>query len=97
MIGIVAIGLVKLSVCFLYWNVFGKAEKLRKILIVWIVIIICWTISFESAGLAECGSHLLALFGTPNDYLVRCGNAIPTGYARKYMREVAINAHLFPS
>lgn len=33
------------------------------------------------AGLAECGSHLLALFGTPQAYLDHCGSAIPTGWA----------------
>ena len=43
--------------------------------------ILAWTASFVVAGLAECGSHLKAIFGTPQDYLERCGHAIPTGWA----------------
>ena len=43
--------------------------------------LVLWTAAFVIAGLAECGSHLLALFGTPQAYLDHCGSAIPTGWA----------------
>ena len=53
----------------------------RRVLIVWIVILLAWTLSFVIAGLAECGHHLKALFSTPQSYLKNCGSAIPTGWA----------------
>ncbi|KAI9666005.1 MAG: hypothetical protein M1821_003940 [Bathelium mastoideum] len=80
LLGIFTLGLVKLSVSFLYYRIFEK-PIFRRVMIIWIAIIIAWTMSFVIAGLAECGSHLLSLFGTPQAYLARCGNAIPTGYA----------------
>lgn len=80
LMGITALGFIKLSVCFLYWHLFSMV-MFRRFLIAWIVIIIVWATSFVIAGLAECGSHLRALFGTPQDYLDHCGSAMPTGYA----------------
>lgn len=80
LLGILALGLIKTSVSLLYWHLFAKV-KFRRFLIVWIIILIVWTTSFVLAGLLECGSHLKALFSTPQEYLHRCGSAIPSGYA----------------
>lgn len=60
-IGVAAMGLIKLSVCLLYWHIFGKAQILRRLLI-WIFMNIAWTIGFVGFLLGQCGSHLLALF-----------------------------------
>ncbi|KAL2272311.1 hypothetical protein FJTKL_06956 [Diaporthe vaccinii] len=82
LLGITGIGLVKLSVCFLYWQLFAKAHTgLRRFLVVWITLIAVWGTSFVLAGLLECGSHLTAVFGAPTEYLKHCGSAIPSGYA----------------
>ncbi|RYP39192.1 hypothetical protein DL767_002300 [Monosporascus sp. MG133] len=80
LIGIATLGLIKLSVCFLYWQLFAKI-MFRRFLIVWMVIIAAWATSFVLAGLLECGSHLKALFGQPQEYLDHCGSAIPSGWA----------------
>lgn len=45
------------------------------------VVIIIWAASFVLAGLLECGTHLKALFGEPQEYLDHCGAAMPSGYA----------------
>ncbi|OTA99108.1 hypothetical protein M426DRAFT_95697 [Hypoxylon sp. CI-4A] len=80
LLGITALGLVKLSACFLYWHLFAKV-MFRRFLIVWMVIIVAWATSFVLAGLLECGSHLTAIFGAPQEYLDHCGSAIPSGWA----------------
>ncbi|KAL1867924.1 hypothetical protein Daus18300_006199 [Diaporthe australafricana] len=82
LLGITGTEFVKLSVCFLYWQLFAKAHAvLRRCLIVWITLIVVWGTSFVLAGLLECGSHLTAVFGTPTEYLEHCGSAITSGYA----------------
>ncbi|KAI1120932.1 hypothetical protein F5Y10DRAFT_289117 [Nemania abortiva] len=78
-LGAVALGLIKLSVCFLYWHLFAQVA-LRRFLIVWIIIIIIWAVSFVLAGLLECGSHLRAALDTPTDFSRYCGSAASTGY-----------------
>ncbi|KAL0466392.1 hypothetical protein QR685DRAFT_111036 [Neurospora intermedia] len=80
LLGIATLGLIKLSVCFLFWHLFARVV-FRRFLMVWIAVIIVWALSFVLAGLLECGSHLKALFGQPQAYLDHCGSAIPTGYA----------------
>lgn len=80
LLGVLALGLIKLSVTFLYWHLFAMV-RFRRFLIVWIVILIGWTTAFILAGLLECGSHLKALFTTPQEYLHHCGSAIPSGWA----------------
>ncbi|KAI8962345.1 hypothetical protein F5Y11DRAFT_323189 [Daldinia sp. FL1419] len=79
-LGVATLGLVKLSVCFLYWHLFAKV-MFRRFLIVWMAIIIAWATSFVIAGLLECGSHLSALFGQPQEYLDHCGSSIPIGWS----------------
>ncbi|KAI0505908.1 hypothetical protein F5B22DRAFT_660959 [Xylaria bambusicola] len=79
LLGVAALGLIKLSVCFLYWHLFAQVA-LRRFLIVWMVIITAWATAFILAGLLECGSHLWAVFGTPTQYLKYCGSAVPSGY-----------------
>ncbi|KAH6646656.1 hypothetical protein BKA67DRAFT_649924 [Truncatella angustata] len=84
LLGITALGLIKLSVCFLYWQLFAQISSrtvLRRFLIVWMVVITAWATSFVLAGLLECGSHLSAVFGTPTEYLEHCGGAVSSGYA----------------
>ncbi|KAI4861914.1 hypothetical protein F4820DRAFT_431981 [Hypoxylon rubiginosum] len=80
LLGIAAVGLIKLSVTFLYWHLFAQV-KFRRLLIVWMVVITAWATSFVLSGLLECGSHLTALFGQPQEYLDHCGSAIPSGWA----------------
>ncbi|KAK4143923.1 uncharacterized protein C8A04DRAFT_28265 [Dichotomopilus funicola] len=80
LVGIVALGLIKLSICFFYWHLFARV-MFRRFLMVWIIVIIIWATAFVLSGLLECGSYLLALFGTPQEYLDHCGSAIPAGYA----------------
>ncbi|KAI1415272.1 hypothetical protein F5Y13DRAFT_196630 [Hypoxylon sp. FL1857] len=80
LIGVAALGLIKLSICFLYWQIFAQVA-LRRFLIVWMVVITTWALAFIMAGLLECGSHLTAIFGTPAEYLEHCGSAAPSGYA----------------
>ncbi|PSR94506.1 hypothetical protein BD289DRAFT_465831 [Coniella lustricola] len=79
LMGIMVIDLIKLSVSTLYWNLFGKVRTVRYILIVYMVFIAAWTISFIAAGLAECGNHLPAVFGTLTKYPASCGHAVLTG------------------
>ncbi len=80
LLGIAAVGLIKLSVTFLYWHLFAQV-KFRRLLIVWMVVTTAWATSFVLSGLLECGSHLTALFGQPQEYLDHCGSAIPSGWA----------------
>ncbi|KAI0180667.1 hypothetical protein GGR52DRAFT_521182 [Hypoxylon sp. FL1284] len=80
LLGTAALGFIKLSVTFLYWHLFAQV-KFRRFLIVWMVVITAWATAFILAGLLECGSHLSALFGQPQEYLDHCGSAIPSGWA----------------
>ncbi|KAK0737602.1 hypothetical protein B0T21DRAFT_168395 [Apiosordaria backusii] len=80
LIGIVALGLVKLSVCFLYWHLFSTV-MFRRFLIFWMVVLAVWILGFVLAGLLECGTHLTAIFGTPQEYYEHCQAAMPSGYA----------------
>ncbi|KAL9089892.1 MAG: hypothetical protein Q9159_002249 [Coniocarpon cinnabarinum] len=80
-VGIPTLGLIKISISFLYRRIFGHKTSFRRVIDIWIVLMILWTVAYEITGLAECGSHLKALFGTPIQYLHRCGSAIPAGYA----------------
>ncbi|KAK3994927.1 hypothetical protein QBC44DRAFT_321536 [Cladorrhinum sp. PSN332] len=79
LIGITALGLIKLSVTCLYWHLFARV-MFRRFLIFWMVIIVTWTVGFVLAGLLECGRHLKAIFGQPQEYLDHCGSAMPAGY-----------------
>ncbi|KAK4170120.1 hypothetical protein QBC43DRAFT_679 [Cladorrhinum sp. PSN259] len=80
LIGITALGLVKLSVTFLYWHLFARV-MFRRFLIFWMIIVTTWAVAFVMAGLLECGRHLKAIFGEPQEYLDHCGSAMPSGYA----------------
>ncbi|KAI1120386.1 hypothetical protein F5Y10DRAFT_127508 [Nemania abortiva] len=79
-LGIVGLGFLKLSVCFLYWNLFAKL-MFRRFLIFWTIIIILWTVTFSIIHFAECGDHLLALFATTEDYTKYCKISIHSGWA----------------
>lgn len=78
-IGVAAMGLIKLSVCLLYWRIFGKAQMMRKFLIVWMFMNIAWTIGFVGFLLGQCGSHLLALFSA-TEHLTYCEKHPLAGY-----------------
>ncbi|KAK8041469.1 hypothetical protein PG994_014476 [Apiospora phragmitis] len=83
LLGVTALGLIKLSVCFLYWQLFAKLSNnlaLRRFLISWMVVIVAWAVTFVMAGLLECGTHLTAVF-SPTGYLEHCGSAMNGGYA----------------
>ncbi|KAI1437624.1 hypothetical protein GGR50DRAFT_692141 [Xylaria sp. CBS 124048] len=79
LVGVAALGFIKLSICFLYWHLFAQVT-LRRFLIFWMIVNGVWATSFVLAGLLECGSHLWAAF-SPTAYLKYCGSAIPSGYA----------------
>lgn len=78
-IGVAAMGLIKLSVCLLYWRIFGKAQMMRKFLIVWMFMNIAWTIGFVGFLLGQCGSHLTALFSA-TEHLTYCEKHPLAGY-----------------
>jgi len=79
-IGIFAVGMVKLSVSLLYYHLFSLV-KFRYFLIFWIAIIIAWTITFVLGELLECGSHPLKIFGTVADVAKYCPHIHSIGYA----------------
>lgn len=54
--GILAIGFIKTSVSFFYLQIFN-VPKFRPFIIIWIVIMTMWTISFFTAFMAICGDH----------------------------------------
>jgi hypothetical protein len=63
MIGILAIGLIKLSVCFFYWHLFARVVY-RTFLRIWMVIISLWTVAFILCAVFQCGSHFEAFFNS---------------------------------
>ncbi|KAI8958939.1 hypothetical protein F5Y11DRAFT_334627 [Daldinia sp. FL1419] len=77
-LGAAGAGLVKLSVCFFYWHLFAKA-KFRRFLILWITIILLWTICFVIGLIFKCGSHVEAQFlqGGAREY---CGRSHSLSY-----------------
>ncbi|KAK3361888.1 hypothetical protein B0T24DRAFT_724336 [Lasiosphaeria ovina] len=79
LLGVATTGLVKFSVCLLYWRLFARV-MFRRFLAAWCVVIVCWTVAFLLAGLLECGSQLSALFSSPQVYYQYCGSAVPAGY-----------------
>ncbi|KAK0714039.1 hypothetical protein B0T26DRAFT_628011, partial [Lasiosphaeria miniovina] len=79
LLGVATTGLVKFSVCLLYWRLFARV-MFRRFLAVWCVVVVCWTVAFLLAGLLECGSQLSALFSSPQVYYRYCGSAVPAGY-----------------
>ncbi|KAI0448615.1 hypothetical protein F5B21DRAFT_496988 [Xylaria acuta] len=81
LLGIIGIGLLKLSVCFLYWELFAKII-FRRFIIVWMVVIVLWTLAFFIELFAECGLQFLALFAQVEDYAKHCKAAIPAGWAQ---------------
>jgi hypothetical protein len=80
LVGVFAIGLIKLSVCLLYWHIFSLV-KFRRLLIVWTIVIIAWTITFVGGELLECGVHPLKVFGTRKDVEKYCPALHRIGYA----------------
>lgn len=78
LLGITALGLVKLSVKFLYWHLFARV-RFRRLLRVWMTIIAAWATGFILGGLLKCGTHLTAIFGQPQVYVQYCGSTIPSG------------------
>ncbi|KAI1823225.1 hypothetical protein F4861DRAFT_540218 [Xylaria intraflava] len=81
LLGVVGLGLLKLSVCFLYWEIFGQV-RFRRVLIVWMVVIVGWTLAFFIQLFAECDSHFSALWAQVADYTKYCQAAIPGGWAQ---------------
>lgn len=48
---------------------------------VWTCFVATWMVAFVLVGLLECGTHLTAVLGTPDEYFAYCQAAIPAGYA----------------
>ncbi|OTA82014.1 hypothetical protein M434DRAFT_85029 [Hypoxylon sp. CO27-5] len=80
LIGILALGLLKLSVCFLYWDLFAMV-MFRHFLLVWMSLIAVWTAAFVLSMFLECRSHFMASFGPLDDYTKYCESAIPIGWS----------------
>ncbi|KAF2121588.1 hypothetical protein BDV96DRAFT_640972 [Lophiotrema nucula] len=79
-IGVFSIGMVKLSVSLLYWHLFATVT-IRRFLIVWIAIIVAWTLTFVLAELLECGAQPLKIFSTAADVKQYCPHIHEIGYA----------------
>ncbi|OTA61484.1 hypothetical protein K449DRAFT_331061 [Hypoxylon sp. EC38] len=80
LLGVLGLGFLKLSVCFLYWDLFAKF-LFRRFLVVWMILIGIWTAAFVLEVFLECGSHFMALFAQPDDYTRYCKSAIPAGWS----------------
>lgn len=80
LLGVVGTGFVKLSVLFLYWHLFSRVV-FHRFLIVWMTIIALWMVAFTGAGLFQCGTHLTAVLGSPDEYFKYCKASVPAGYA----------------
>ncbi|KAF2799254.1 hypothetical protein K505DRAFT_371085 [Melanomma pulvis-pyrius CBS 109.77] len=80
LIGVLSIGLIKLSVSLLYWHIFAKV-KFRRFLAIWIGILVMWTLCFVLAELLECGAHPLKVFGTRQEVDKYCPHIHDIGYA----------------
>lgn len=81
-IGIFAVGMIKLSVSLLYWHIFSRV-RFRRFLMVWIAIIIAWTTTFVLGEILECGVHPLKVFGSVKDLDTYCKHRHAIGYALK--------------
>ncbi|KAI1268770.1 hypothetical protein F5Y18DRAFT_422995 [Xylariaceae sp. FL1019] len=79
-VGTLTFGFLKLSACFLYWDLFAKFI-FRRFLIFWMCIIALWTVAFFIGIFTECGAHFGALFAQPEDYHKWCGSALALGWA----------------
>ena len=79
MLGILAIGLIKISVSFLYQHIFDK-RSFRIVINVWIVILSLWVVAFLLATLLQCGKVRYLISKSPQDEVDHCGSAIPAGY-----------------
>ncbi|KAM7203992.1 hypothetical protein V8F33_001963 [Rhypophila sp. PSN 637] len=79
-LGVAGTGFVKLSVCFLYWHLFSRVV-FRRFLAVWIGIVALWMVGAIIGGLTQCGTHLYAVLGAPEDYFTYCKASVPIGYA----------------
>ena len=80
LIAVIALGLVKLSISLLYYHIF-ETSIFRRVIIGWIAILVIWTVTFTVLGLAECGPHLAALFGSPQVFIDKCSSALHIGMA----------------
>ncbi|KAK4206823.1 hypothetical protein QBC37DRAFT_434378 [Rhypophila decipiens] len=80
LLGVAGTGFVKLSVCFLYWHLFSRVV-FRRFLAVWIGIVALWMVGAIIGGLTQCGTHLYAVLGAPEDYFTYCKASVPIGYA----------------
>lgn len=80
-IGVVAIGLVKISVVLLYRRIFDRPRSFRILLSFWTVVLLLWPAVFTIAGLLQCGRDLKATLSSHKDYFGDCENVVPIGYA----------------
>jgi hypothetical protein len=81
-VGIFCVGMIKLSVSLLYWHIFSRV-RFRRFLMVWIAVIIAWTITFVLGEILECGVHPLKVFGSVEDLNTYCKHRHAIGYALK--------------
>ncbi|KAI1101849.1 hypothetical protein F4804DRAFT_314853 [Jackrogersella minutella] len=82
LLGEIALSLLKLSVGFLYWEIFAQVViPVRRFLIVWMAWITAWTAAVVTMALSEYGTRLSTLSGTPMGYLESYKTVVPSGYA----------------
>lgn len=77
---IAGIGLVKLSVVFLYRRIFNVVRTFRIYSHSLIVLLAAWTIAFLFANIFQCGIHISALWGSAEGIGRYCKTSGPASY-----------------
>ena len=69
------LGLTKTSVVFFYRRIFcskGTAATFNVVNVIWLLVLVSWTISFFCAELFECGHSFYALWTNEYNLLAKC-------------------------
>ncbi|KAF2440858.1 hypothetical protein P171DRAFT_434607 [Karstenula rhodostoma CBS 690.94] len=77
---IAGLGLVKLSVVFLYRRIFNVVRTFDLYSLSFVVLLAAWTIAFLFANVFQCGTHLSALWGDADSILRYCKVSGPASY-----------------
>jgi hypothetical protein len=73
---ICALGCIKLSILFLYRRIFCTSKDVifNLVIIISIIIVYAWTVSFFFAFIFTCGSSVDAHWGNLINVLTKCGD-----------------------
>ncbi|KAL5389689.1 hypothetical protein DPSP01_002184 [Paraphaeosphaeria sporulosa] len=77
---IAGIGLVKLSVVFLYRRIFNVVRTFKIYSLTLIVLLAGWTVAFLFANIFQCSVHISALWGSAEGILRYCKTSGPASY-----------------